>query len=222
MRLQAHRQERCAPQPSANLAGVSLHRMSASVHWCRRQEQDVSSSPHSRNRLHIQSRLLPYRNATGHAQAIPPRDSGTHYQLMAERIPSALYVLPSPACWQTTLPPRNSHPLSHLPSSTGLPFPSASSEAQSPYATNSTTSGTQLQQHRVAEGISGEHRNPFPASFVPSNRTPLLEVPGRTSPADSQEGKSRLPGRPLSRYQRHQITRNVTKPCSVFCWSTIL
>jgi hypothetical protein len=34
----------------------------------------------------------------------------------------------------------------------------------------------------------------FPHHFFPSNRTPLLEVPGRTSPTDSQEGKSRYLG----------------------------
>src|SRR6266849_8672317 len=113
---------------------------------------------------------------------------------MAQRIPSIHYLLPSPTCRQKTLSARNSHTLSYLPSSTGLPLSTASSEAQVPDATDRTTAGAQFRRNRVAKEISGEHRNPFPASFFPSNRAPLLEVPGRTSPTDSQEGKSRYPG----------------------------
>jgi hypothetical protein len=50
-------------------------------------------------------------------------------QLLAKRIPSTVHIFASSAGRQKALPTGNRHPLSYSPSSTGLPFPSASSEA---------------------------------------------------------------------------------------------
>ena len=79
LRLQAHRQERCAPQPPANLAGISLHGVSASFHRSRRQEQDLPAQTHFGNSLNLQPRLFHNGDPADSAKTLSPKHPRTHH-----------------------------------------------------------------------------------------------------------------------------------------------